>query len=54
MLKGGAAHRSTGSDWYVDGGVKPPSFTLKYLVPGLGVDRSSSIGFRLAWDEETR
>jgi len=52
MLKGGAAHRSTGSDWYVDGGVQAPSFSLKYLLPGLGVERSSSIGFRLAWDVE--
>lgn len=52
MLKGGAAHRSAGSDWYVDGGPQEPSFSLKYLLPGLGVERSSSIGFRLAWDAE--
>jgi hypothetical protein len=50
MLKGGSDHVSTGSDWYVDGGPRDPSFSLKFLVPGLGMDRSPSIGFRLAWD----
>lgn len=51
MLKGGSDHESTGSDWYVDGGRRDPAFSLKYLIAGLGVDRSPSIGFRLAWDE---
>ncbi|MET0933062.1 MAG: SUMF1/EgtB/PvdO family nonheme iron enzyme [Mycetocola sp.] len=51
MLKGGSDHESTGSDWYVDGGRRDPAFSLKYLVAGLGIDRSPSIGFRLAWDE---
>jgi hypothetical protein len=50
MLKGGSDHESTGSDWYVDGGPRDPSFSLKFLLPGLGVDRSPSIGFRLAWE----
>jgi formylglycine-generating enzyme required for sulfatase activity len=50
MLKGGSDHVTTGSDWYVDGGPRDPSFSLKFLLPGLGVDRSPSIGFRLAWD----
>lgn len=50
MLKGGSDHESTGSDWYVDGGPRDPSFSLKFLVPGLGVDRSPSIGFRVAWE----
>ncbi len=50
MLKGGSDHGTTGSDWYVDGGQKDPSFSLKFLLPGLGMDRSPSIGFRLAWD----
>ncbi len=52
MLKGGADHRSDGSDWYVDGGVQPPEVSLKYLLPGLGLDASTSIGFRVCWDEE--
>jgi hypothetical protein len=51
MLKGGADHVSEGSDWYVDGGPRDPSFSLKFLLPGLGLDRSTSIGFRLAWEE---
>jgi len=49
MLKGGAEYRATGSSWYFDGGVKPPEFSAKYLVPGSGLARSTSIGFRVAW-----
>lgn len=49
ILKGGSAHRAEGSDWYFDGGVRGPDFSAKYLVPGLGLARSSSIGFRIAW-----
>lgn len=52
MLKGGADHRSEGSDWYADGGRKDPSFSLKLLLAGLGVERSGNIGFRLAFDLE--
>jgi hypothetical protein len=50
MLKGGSEHVTTGSDWYTDGGVREPAFSLKLLLAGLGVERSTSIGFRLAWD----
>ena len=50
MLKGGSDHECTGSDWYVDGGPREPSFSLKFLLPGLGVDRSPNIGFRVAWE----
>ena len=49
ILKGGARHRSEGSDWYFDGGVRGPDFSAKYLVPGLGGGRSTSVGFRVAW-----
>lgn len=52
MLKGGSDYRAEGSDWYADGGRRDPTFSLKYLLPGLGLERSSSIGFRLAWDLE--
>jgi hypothetical protein len=52
MLKGGSDHRSEGSEWYVDGGPQPPEVALKLLLPGLGVGRSPSIGFRCAWDLE--
>lgn len=50
MLKGGAEQGVSGSDWYFDSGVQDPSFTAKLLLPGLGVERSSTVGFRLAWD----
>jgi hypothetical protein len=50
MLKGGSARHTTGSPWYFDGGVRGPEFSAKYLLPGLGLGRSRSIGFRLAWD----
>jgi hypothetical protein len=51
MLKGGSAHRSEGSDWYFDGGVKPAEFSAKLLLPGLGQDASPSIGFRVCWED---
>jgi len=50
ILKGGAEHRTEGSSWYFDGGVREPDFAAEYLIPGFGLDRSSSIGFRVAWD----
>lgn len=49
MLKGGSAYRAEGSEWYADGGVRGPEFSLKLLVPGLGLSRSARIGFRCAW-----
>ena len=52
VLKGGAAHRSDGSPWYFDGGVRSPEFSATYLMPGLRLGRSASVGFRLAWDLE--
>ncbi|WP_341358379.1 SUMF1/EgtB/PvdO family nonheme iron enzyme [Georgenia sp. M64] len=52
MLKGGSAHQCEGSEWYFDGGVRAADFTAKLLVPGLGLARSSSIGFRCAWTLE--
>jgi hypothetical protein len=52
MLKGGSDHESLGSDWYTDGGRRASDFSLKFLLAGLGVERSTSIGFRLAWDLE--
>ncbi|RXR25857.1 hypothetical protein EQW78_11670 [Oerskovia turbata] len=49
MLKGGSDHESVGSEWYFDGGVQRPEFSAKLLLPGLGLARSASIGFRCAW-----
>jgi Sulfatase-modifying factor enzyme 1 len=51
VLKGGCAYVAEGSEWYFDGGPRPPEFSAKLLLAGLGVDRSPSIGFRLAWDQ---
>jgi hypothetical protein len=50
ILKGGCAYVAEGSDWYFDGGPRPPDFSAKLLLPGANLDRSPSIGFRLAWD----
>ncbi len=50
ILKGGCAWRAEGSDWYVDGGPQPPEYSLKLLLLGGGMARSTSIGFRLALD----
>ena len=49
ILKGGSEWRAEGSDWYVDGGPKEPSFSLQLLLAG-PLQRSSRIGFRLAVD----
>lgn len=49
MLKGGADYAAEGSEWYFDGRPQAPDFTAKLLIPGLGVSRSPSIGFRCAW-----
>ena len=50
LLKGGSSYLATDSEWYFDGGPQPPEFSAKLLRPGLGLGRSSQIGFRLAWD----
>jgi sulfatase-modifying factor enzyme 1 len=50
ILKGGGHYLAGGSDWYFDGGPRPPEFSAKLLLAGLRVEGSPSIGFRLAWD----
>ncbi|SMF04607.1 Uncharacterized conserved protein [Cellulosimicrobium cellulans J1] len=50
MLKGGSDHRAEGSDWYVEGGRHAPDYAVKLLVPGLGLARGATVGFRCAWD----
>jgi Sulfatase-modifying factor enzyme 1 len=52
ILKGGSAWQAEGSDWYVDGGPRDPRYSLKLLLPGAGLGRSTRIGFRLAVDLE--
>ncbi|MFE9689514.1 SUMF1/EgtB/PvdO family nonheme iron enzyme [Micromonospora sp. NPDC005806] len=56
ILKGGCAYRAEGSDWYLDGGPQPPEVSVKLLLTGAGLTRSTSIGFRCAADlpEEAR
>ena len=49
LLKGGAAHATPDSEWYFDGGPQTADVSAKYLMPGLGLARSTSIGFRCAW-----
>jgi formylglycine-generating enzyme len=50
ILKGGSAWEAEGSDWYVDGGPQDPEYSLKLLLLGGDLARSSQIGFRLAVD----
>lgn len=54
ILKGGADFRADGSDWYFDGGRRDPSFSAKLLLPARALQRSPSVGFRLAWDLDNR
>ncbi|HEY2057266.1 MAG TPA: hypothetical protein VGH57_02740, partial [Amycolatopsis sp.] len=50
MLKGGSDFRAEGSEWYVEGGRHAPDYSVKLLLPGLGLARSATVGFRCAWD----
>jgi sugar/nucleoside kinase (ribokinase family) len=50
--KGGSHYRADGSDWYLDGGPRPPEFAVKLLLPGGGLARSGTVGFRCAVDLE--
>jgi sulfatase modifying factor 1 len=50
IVKGGSAWRAEGSEWYVDGGPQEARYSLKLLLLGGGLARSSRIGFRLAVD----
>lgn len=50
MLKGGSDHRAEGSDWYVEGGRRAADYAVKLLLPGLGLARGATVGFRCAWD----
>jgi hypothetical protein len=53
MLKGGSDYRAEGSDWYVEGGRQDPDYAVKLLLPGLGLARSATVGFRCAWEVES-
>ena len=50
VLKGSSHYAAEGSDWYVDGGPRDPSWSLRYLLTQAGTSRSATIGFRCAVD----
>lgn len=50
VLKGGSDHRSLGSEWYAPGGPRPAGYELPLPMPGAGLDRFTSVGFRCAVD----
>ncbi|PKV97737.1 sulfatase-modifying factor enzyme 1 [Amycolatopsis echigonensis] len=50
MLKGGSDYRAEGSEWYVEGGRHASDYSVKLLLPGLGLARGATVGFRCAWD----
>ncbi len=50
VLKGGPGFAAQGSEWYVPAGPRDPSFSLKLLLCGEGLSRSSQVGFRCAVD----
>lgn len=52
MIKGGSDYCAEGSDWYIEGGAHAPDYAVKLLLGGLGTSRSSTIGFRVAWDDK--
>ncbi|MFI8522987.1 SUMF1/EgtB/PvdO family nonheme iron enzyme [Promicromonospora sukumoe] len=50
MLKGGSDYRAPDSDWYIEGGRHAPDYSVKLLLPGLGLARGATVGFRCAWE----
>jgi sulfatase modifying factor 1 len=52
ILKGGSEFSAEGSEWYAEGGLRPPGYSLKLLLLGGGLARSAWIGFRCAVDLE--
>jgi hypothetical protein len=52
IVKGGSAYEPEGSDWYFDGGPRPPEWSARLLTLGAGLARSPWVGFRCAADRE--
>ena len=50
ILKGGADYEAQGSEWYADGGPRPPQWSAKFLLMWPGLDRCATIGFRCLVD----
>ena len=49
ILKGGSDWRAEGSDWYVDGGRQEPRYSLKLLLLGGGLARSTGSASASRW-----
>lgn len=52
ILKGGCSYEAKGSEWYADGGLRPPEFAAKFIEIWEALDRCETIGFRCAVDLE--
>ncbi len=50
IIRGGSFYQAKGSNWYMDGGVRPVDFAAKFLLMWPGLDRCSTIGCRCALD----
>ena len=52
IIRGGSYFAAHGSNWYVDGGVRPANYATKFLLMWPGLDRCATIGFRCVKDLE--
>ncbi|WDZ83780.1 SUMF1/EgtB/PvdO family nonheme iron enzyme [Micromonospora cathayae] len=50
VIKGGADFEAEGSEWYADGGLRPPQWTTKFVLSWPALDRCATVGFRCAVD----
>jgi formylglycine-generating enzyme required for sulfatase activity len=50
LLRGGSAFVAQGSVWYSEGGPRPATFHLRFLLMGEGLNRCATVGFRCAMD----
>ena len=50
VLKGGSWFTAQGSEWYVDGGPRDATWSVRFLLTQAGTGRSECIGFRCAVD----
>ncbi|MCE9554179.1 MAG: formylglycine-generating enzyme family protein [Planctomycetes bacterium] len=50
MIRGGSYFTARGSNWYVDGGLRPAGFTTKFLLCSPSLDRCGTVGFRCVVD----
>jgi formylglycine-generating enzyme required for sulfatase activity len=50
IIRGGSFFSARGSNWYVDGGLRPANLATKFLLMWPGLDRCGTIGFRCVKD----